>query len=91
MNEQKKGKKATPSRYEVQINITAHEDIADTYLEMIYGTFVISNLIISRSGACIASHEDSHVQIVERFVLRKPPLASLGISDIPSCEELGRE
>lgn len=87
----KKPKKPQFATYEVQINITAHEDVADGYLELIYGVLVMGNLIVSRSTPCIVEHKDNHVQIAERFILKRPPLGSMGLEDIPYCKDLNRE
>lgn len=87
MKKQKIKAKQVNGGYEVMINFVAPIEIADGYLEFLSGAFLMSGILLGYSEPCKKKIDDTHIMLSQTFILKVPPLGSMGLDDIRPCPE----
>ena len=66
----------------IKTKITIEGDMIDAYAELILGLFLMTGILKNQRMSKYEKADKSHALII-RAETRKPPLGSLGLSDIP--------
>lgn len=77
--------------YEVHITITAPNQVVDGYLELVAGTFLITGNLVNYLPPCKTAVDDENTMLSQWFILKTPPLGSLGLDDIQDCEDVKKD
>lgn len=70
----------------VQITVLADSEDVDGYMEIIIGMLAMSNILVTQVESCQFKIEDGVTGVHMDMLCRRPPLGSLGLDDIPMCD-----